>query len=210
MDIEYIIKNADPNVIIFLMTTLVAFISWLIKGLIEKPITESKNTFNRYIEKRIEILTEVKVRLNLIAYFPNGEDSLSFKNQLQEIILKDGKSVYLGKETFDSVLKISIDPHTNEKLLLNTIKNIDNDLYLQITKVQDEIRFYRRFSNYNPLKRFIGFTLLTMQYIFSLLLIVAIILLLILTLIDANNYLRVGIFIIAVFGIYFINKWLKR
>jgi hypothetical protein len=210
MDIEYIIKNADPNVVIFLMTTLVAFISWLIKGLIEKPITESKNTFNRYIEKRIEILTEVKVRLNLIAYFPNGEDSLSFKNQLQEIILKDGKSVYLGKETFDSVLKISIDPHTNEKLLLNAIKNIDNDLYLQITKVQDEIRFYRRFSNYNPLKRFIGFTLLTMQYIFSLLLIVSIILLLILTLIDANNYLRVGILIIAVFGIYFINKWLKR
>ena len=59
MDIISIINEADPNVIIFLLTTFIAFISWLVKSLVEKPLTESKNTFIKYFEKRIEILTEI-------------------------------------------------------------------------------------------------------------------------------------------------------
>ena len=78
MDLIQILKDANPNIIIFLLTTLVAFISWLIKGLVEKPLTESKNTFVRYFDKRIEILTEIKTRLNFIAYFPKGEDNLNY------------------------------------------------------------------------------------------------------------------------------------
>jgi len=114
MDIESIIKNANPDVVIFLLTTLIAFISWLVKSLVERPIAESKNTFNKFLEKRIEILTEIKARLNFIAYFPKGKENLDYKNQLQKIILKDGKTGYLNKETFDSVLKISIDPVTGK------------------------------------------------------------------------------------------------
>lgn len=210
MDIELILTKANPNVVIFLLTTLIAFISWLIKSLVEKPISESKNTFNKYFEKRIEILTEVKTRLNFIAYFPEGTESLDYKNQLQTIILKDGKTGYLSKEIFDSVIKIAIDPKTNETLLLTTIKKIDAELYLSISKIQDEISFYRRFSNYNPLKRFVGYTMLSLQYIISLSFVIFVLFLLIITFLDANNYVRVGIIIISGLGLYLTDRWLRK
>ena len=210
MDIVTIIKNANPDIVIFLMTSLLAFISWLVKSLIEKPITESKNTFNKFLEKRIEILTEVKTRLNFIAYFPTGQENLDYKNQLQEILLKDGRTGYLSKDTFDAVLKISIDPQTEETLLLKTIKKIDADLYSQISKIHDEISFYRRFSNYNPLRRFVGLTLLSLQYILSLSLVISILILLINVFVVANNYIRMGVVVISGIGLYFIDKWLKK
>ena len=192
------------------MTTLVAFISWLVKGLVEKPIAESKNTFNKFLEKRIEILTEVKSRLNFIAYFPEGEDSLVYKNQLQEIILKDGKTGYLSKETFNSILKISIDPITDEQLLLDTISEINNDLYAQISKIKDEISFYKRFSNYNPLKRFIGYAILSLQYIFSLTLISSILFLVAFGLIETNYLGRILIVLASIIGLFSIDKWMKK
>jgi len=210
MDIEKIITNANPDVVIFLLTTLIAFISWLIKSLVEKPIAESKNTFNKFLEKRIEILTEVKTRLNFIAYFPEGQENLDYKNQLQEIILKDGKTGYLSKETFDAVLKISIDPKTDEKLLFSTIKKIDEDLYLQISKIQDEISFYRKFSNYNPLRRVFGLTLLSLQYTISLSLVISGLFLLIDIFLAATNYFRIGILAVLGLGLYFFDKWLKK
>lgn len=210
MDIETIIAEANPDVVIFLMTTLIAFISWLIKSLVEKPIAESKNTFNKFLEKRIEILTEVKTRLNFIAYFPAGQENLDYKNQLQTIILKDGKTGYLGKETFDAVLKIAIDPITEEKLLIATIKKIDEDLYLQISKIHDEISFYRRFSNYNPFRRFVGLTILSLQYIISLSLVISVLFLLVDMFLNANNCIRVGILAASGLGLYLIDKWLKK
>ncbi|MPN27142.1 hypothetical protein SDC9_174569 [bioreactor metagenome] len=179
MDLETLFSRINPDIVIFLVTTLLAFISWLIKGLVEKPIIESKNTFNKFLEKRIEVLTEIKVRLNFIAYFPNKDDSEEYKNQLQEIILKDGKAGYLNKDTFDAVLKISITPVTDEKLLFDTIKAIDQDLFSQISKIYDEVNFYRKFSNYNPFKRFLGFLLLSIQYALSFVLISSILILLI-------------------------------
>lgn len=210
MDIETIFAKANPDVVIFLITSLIAFISWLVKSLIEKPIAESKNTFNKFLEKRIEILTEVKTRLNFIAYFPKGQENIDYKNQLQSIILKDGKIGYLNKVTFDAVLKISIDPQTEEKLLIATIKEIDKDLYLQISKIQDEISFYRRFSNYNPLRRFVGLALLSIQYIISLLLVIFILFFLVDTFLYANNCIRTGIIITACLGFYLFDKWLKK
>lgn len=210
MDLKLILNSANPDLVIFLLTTLIAFVSWLVKSLVEKPIAESKNTFNKFLEKRIEILTEVKTRLNFIAYFPKGNESLDYKNQLQDIILKDGKTGYLDKLTYDSILKIAIEPETNEKLLLKTINEIDTDLYLQISKIQDEIRFYRKFSNYNPLKRFLGFTLLSFQYIISLSLIISMLFILINTFYDTNNYCRVVLIIISAIGLYFIDKWLRK
>lgn len=210
MDINTLISSANPNVVISLLTTLVAFISWLVKSLVEKPITESKNTFNKFLEKRIEILTEVKSRLNFIAYFPEGDDSLNYKNQLQEIILKDGKTGYLSKETFDSILKISIEPITNETLLLETIKEIDKDLYAQISKVNDEINFYRKFSNYNPLKKFVGLSLLSLQYIFSLTIVFSVILFIAYNLFDSNWFLRIVTTLFSILGLYIIDKWMKK
>ncbi|WP_313267324.1 hypothetical protein [Epilithonimonas vandammei] len=205
-----IIKEANPNVVIFLLTTMVAFISWLVKSLVEKPLTESKNTFTKYFDKRIEILTEVKTRLNFIAYFPEGDENLDYKNQLQAILLTDGKAAYLSKEIYDNVLRIAIDPKTDEKLLLATIKNIDEELYKKISKVQDEINFYRRFSNYSPLKRFVGITLLSLQYVISLTTIVAFLFLITLTFLEGNFYIKAGVILTGILGLYLIDKWLKK
>ena len=210
MDIMTIIKEANPNVVIFLLTTFVAFISWLVKSLVEKPLTESKNTFTKYFDKRIEILTEVKTRLNFIAYFPEGDESLEYKNQLQTILLTDGKAAYLSKEVYDNVLRIAIDPKTDEKLLLATIKNIDEELYKKISKVQDEIMFYRSFSNYSPIKRFVGITILSLQYIIALTLVFSALFYVTILFIDSNLYQRFGIFIAGIIGIYLLDKWLKR
>lgn len=210
MDIEHIIKHANPNIIIFLMTSLIAFLSWLIKSLVEKPISESKSTFNKFLEKRIEILTEVKTRLSFIAYFAKGKENLEFKEQLQSIILKDGKIGYLSKDVFNDVLKISIEAETDEKLLFSTIDKIDSDLYAQISKIQDEISFYRKFSNYNPLRRFVGLTLLSLSYIISLSLILAILCFLILAFLDGNYCLKIVIMVLSGIAIFFIGKWLKK
>lgn len=210
MDIITIIKEANPNVVIFLLTTFVAFISWLVKSLVEKPLTESKNTFTKYFDKRIEILTEVKTRLNFIAYFPEGDENLDYKNQLQAILLTDGKAAYLSKEIYDNVLRIAIDPKTDEKLLLATIKNIDEELYKKISKVQDEINFYRRFSNYSPLKRFVGITLLSLQYVIALIIVFSTLTYMTILFIDSNLYQRIGIIVTGILGIFLLNKWLKR
>lgn len=210
MDIMTIIEEANPNIVIFLLTTFVAFISWLIKSLVEKPLTESKNTFTKYFDKRIEILTEVKTRLNFIAYFPEGDENLDYKNQLQTILLKDGKVAYLSKEVYDNVLRISVDPKTDEKLLLDTIKKIDEELYRKISKVQNEINFYRRFSNYSPLKRFVGITLLSLQYVISLTIIVAFLFLVAITFLEGNLYIKIGVIMAGILGLYLINKWLKK
>jgi hypothetical protein len=181
-----------------------------VKGLIEKPITESKNTFMKYFDKRIEILTEVKTRLNFIAYFPEGEDSLEYKNQLQNILLTEGKAAYLSKETYDNVLKISIDPITNENLLLATIIGIDEELYMKITKVQEEINFYRRFSNYSPLKRFVGITFLSLQYVILLTIVFTFLILMINTFVEGSNFIRFVVIVSGIIILILIDKWLKR
>ncbi|MEO2071204.1 MAG: hypothetical protein ABGW99_07665 [Zunongwangia sp.] len=209
MDLIQILKDANPNIIIFLLTTLVAFISWLIKGLVEKPLTESKNTFVRYFDKRIEILTEIKTRLNFIAYFPKGEDNLNYKEQLQTILLSDGKAAYLSKEIYDDVLRISIDEETDENLLLKTIEKLDEELYLKISKIQEEIEFYRSFSNYSPFRRFIGITVLSLQYIIALTLIFIILMYAAISFIESGLWFRIGIILVSIIIIYLAEKWLK-
>jgi hypothetical protein len=210
MDIMTIINKANPNIVIFLLTTFVAFISWIVKSLVEKPLIESKNTFTKYFDKRIEILTEVKTRLNFIAYFPEGDENLEYKEQLQTILLTEGKATYLSKEVYDNVLRISIDPNTDEKLLLDTIKKIDEELSKKISKVQDEINFYRRFSNYSPLKRFVGITLLSLQYVISLTIIVASLFLIIMTFLEGNLFIKICVILTGILGLYIIDKWLKK
>lgn len=210
MDIDKLISEMNPDLLIFLLASLFAFISWIVKGLVEKPLAESKNTFHRFLEKRIEILTEVKTRLKFIAYFPTEEESKEFKEQLQQLLLKDGKAGYLNKETFESALRISIDPKTDEKLLLATIKEIDEDLYKQISKIQDEVNFYRMFSNYNPFKRFVGFTILSLQYIFSLTVVIGLLFTIIYGLLFTTWCCKTVIILFTILGLYLIDKWMKK
>lgn len=210
MDLTTLLEKANPDFLIFVFSSLVAFLSWLLKSLIEKPIAESKKTFNKYLEKRIEFLSEIKTRLVMISYFPKGKDSLEFKNQIQSLLLKDGKAAYLNKSTFDKVLRISIDPCTNHQLLLSTIAEIDIDLQQQISKIQDEIRFYRHFSNFNPFKRFLSLALLISQYIIAILLIAFGLYFLVSFFLSASNFIKIFLFVFAGLGLYYGHAALNK
>ena len=207
--VEYL-KKIDPNIAIFVGTTLIAFISWLIKSLIEKPLIESKSTFNKFFDKRIEILTEIKVKLSFILYFPRDDGSKEFKEQLQSLLIKDGKSCYLNKETLDSVIRLSIEPSTNKELVTRVIGEIDEDLYGQIHKVKDEIDFYKNYSNFNPFKRFIGFALLSFQYLLSFLIVISIVAIFFFLFITGSIFSKIALILLMIVILYLINKWMKK
>lgn len=210
MVIEDLLRNANPDIVVFLMTAFIGFLSWLIKGLIENPLKESKITFNRIFEKRLEILTEIKTRLVFLAYFPVGKESLEYKQQLQDLFLKDGLTAYLNRSIYDNVIKISVDPNTNEQLLAETLIDINNELSIKIDKVHDETSFYRKFSNYNPLRRIVGFTYLSFLYLGSFLVILGVLYMSASALLS-TNYLTITIIVIAlILLMFFVDRWLKK
>ncbi|WP_313580081.1 hypothetical protein [Chishuiella sp.] len=210
MDITTSLKEIDKNLLIFILTSLFAFISWLIKGIIEKPINEAKITFEKTYTTRIEILTEIKNRLSLILYFNSGYYNLDYKNQIQNLLLKDGKSAYLSKEILDNILRISIDETNNNNLIQETISKIDTELYLIISKIEDEISFYRKFSNYNPLKKVIGILLLALQNIITILLISLVIFLLVFYFIKSEFCGKALVIIVSLVLLIFSNWYLSK
>ncbi|MDR1414457.1 MAG: hypothetical protein LBI96_01480, partial [Odoribacteraceae bacterium] len=97
-----------------------------------------------------------------------------------------------------------------EELLLTTIKEIDKDLYLQISKVQDEIDFYRKFSNYKPLKKFIGLSLLSLQYVLSFAFVISVLSIIAYVVLFSNWYWKIVIVILAALGLFLIDKRMKK
>lgn len=211
MDIIQLIKNTDSNLLVFLLTSLIAFISWIIKGAIEKPINESKMTFEKTFNLRIEILTEIKNRLSLILYFENDKkENIKIKEQIQDLLLRDGKSAYLSKEVLDNIMIISINEENKTDLIKNTITKIDEELYKIISKIEDEINFYRKFSNYNPIKKVIGIILLALQNIIIILFISIIIFFLITIFIESNIIGRLFVIIISLILLFISNWYLSK
>ena len=210
MDLIELLKGIDKSLLVFILTSLFAFLSWLIKGIVEKFLNEAKNTFEKTSTTRIEILTEIKNRLSLILYFNTGEENLKFKEQIQELLLKDGKSAYLNKEILDTTLRISIDETNDETLISNTISKIDIELFKIISKIEDEISFYRKFSNYAPLKKVIGIVLLALQNILTILIIGLIIFSMIYFFFQSEIYGKALIIIISIVLIIFSNWYLAK
>lgn len=210
MDFIETLKSADSNLLVFLLTSSVAFVTWIIKGSIEKPINDSKQTFEKTFNIRIEIMTEIKNRLSLILYFKEGKDNLKFKEEIQHLLLRDGKSAYLSKKILDNLLRLSIEKVNNEILIKETINLIDTELYLIISKLEDEISFYRKFSNFNPLKKVIGIALLAIQNIITLLLIGLITYFIITTFIYNTIFIKVLITLLSVGMLLFANWYLSK
>ncbi|MBN8668697.1 MAG: hypothetical protein J0M30_14460 [Chitinophagales bacterium] len=179
MDLEQLLQNADPNIIIFVFSSLFAFLSWVLKGLITQPIDLAKATFNTYQQKRIEALAEARAILSFIAYFPEGNETIEYKNQLQVFLIKGSNAAYFSKSTFDKALRISIGKDTDEKMYKEVIEEINSELTLIISKLKEEINFYQTFANLNPVKRFLGYTLLLLKQILSIILALSVIFLII-------------------------------
>ncbi|MGC4059148.1 MAG: hypothetical protein QM743_13680 [Chitinophagaceae bacterium] len=209
MDIKSILTQADPNLVTVLLTGLIAFISWLTKNLIEKPLIDSKTTFNKLFEKRVEILTEFKSKLSFLAYFPDGRESMKYKLEIQSLLMVGSKSAYLNKELFDNLMLIAIKPETSEKLILSSIQQIDEELHANISKVYDEMKFYRSFSNYAPIKRITSLSILYIQYFLSIFIVGSISFLAIFFLLNGCLVAQIIVVLFAIIAYFLITKWLK-
>lgn len=167
--ITQILKNVDKNLLSILATSLIAFICWVVKGLIEVPLVNSKEIFFKYFDKRIEVLGDIKIRLSIIAYFP-GEEGKTYKEQLQDLLLKDGKSAYLDSDIFSQTLDISINPNTEEEKLINAITIVNRALAAHIGKVEQSNNFYSKYANVNPIRRITSYLLLSLYYVLIIIL----------------------------------------
>jgi len=210
MDFLKTLKLADSNLLVFLLTSIIAFLTWIIKGSIEKPINDSKLTFEKTFNIRVEIMTEIKNRLSLILYFKEGDENLQFKEEIQNILLKDGKSAYLSKNILDNLLRLSIEKENNEELIRTTINLIDSELYLIISKLEDEISFYRKFSNFNPLKKIIGIILLALQNIITILIVGLATYFLITTFISGSICIKFLLSLLSIAILIFTNWYLSK
>lgn len=175
MDVVTKIQELNSELTTLVFSSIIVFITWLIKTLIEKPIENSRSTFVKYFEKRIQILSELNANLHFIAYFPQNTE---FKENLQRILLDGLKSAYISKEIFDNTTRIAIDETTEEDLVLKTIKKIEEELETLVSKIREENKFYYKYTDIRPVNRILKLLMLFLMYlvaatiIFSLFLIV--------------------------------------
>lgn len=201
------IKLTDSQIAICL-AAFVAAISWIIKGLLEKPFINSRDTFFRYAEKRISILSKARARLLLISYFPNNEGKI-FKEQLQSILLNDSEAPYFSSNIFGNILRISIDKDTNEEIVISTLKEIDSELAILISKIKSETNFFITFSNQNPYKRIVSFLFLLFSYCVAVLLSTGILGMWLYFIIVGHIITKVILSILGIISLYQLNKQLK-
>ncbi len=175
MDLITRIQAVSPELIILVFSSVIAFVTWLMKTLVEAPIEKSRNTFEKYFEKRIQILSELNANLHFIAYFPKNTE---FKENLQKVLLDGVKCAYISKEIFDNTTRIAIDKTTNEKLTLSTIQKIEDELDVLVSKIRQENEFYYKYTDARPFMRIFKVFVLFLMYliaatiIFSLLLLI--------------------------------------
>lgn len=216
MEIDKVFDMIDVNLLIFLLTTLVAFISWLIKGIIEAPLKSAKSTFEKYFQNRIEVLTELKNRLSLILYLLNGDEESNkkgidkFKEEIQNILLSNGKSAYISKDILDYTLNISVIPENDTNKIKTTIGKIDEELFSAISKVNDELDFHRKFSNYSPIKRLLGLILLSSQYIVVLTFTITLAYFLLNYFFSNGILIKIGVIVFCAIILWLISLWLSN
>lgn len=174
MDIVTKIQESSPELATLVFSSIIAFITWLIKTLIEKPIDRSRSTFVKYFEKRIQILSELNANLHFIAYFPKTKE---FKENLQRILLDGLKSAYISKEIFDNTTRIAIDESTDEGLTLKTIKNIEEELETLVSKIREENKFYYKYTDIRPVNRIFKVLVLFLMYVVAATIILSLLLL---------------------------------
>lgn len=150
----------DEKIFTVLLAAFIAFIAWLAKSFVEKPFDNSRETFFNFAEKRIHILSVIKTHLVFISLFPQDEKA---KSKLQEILLKDGSTGFLSKESLNNVIEISISKKVNEKKLLSTIASLDYELALQIEKIKNDYSFYIRYSGNSPYKKILGYVFMMIK-----------------------------------------------
>lgn len=151
--IKFLLSGIDPNLFGILATALFGIFAWLVKSLIEDPLNNSKETFNKILYERIEILTEIKNHLAFISFFPEGTDNLEYKEKLQALILRNGKTAFVDQKTLAEIIDLSIRQETDQKKVTELIKKIQGDLKPWINKAKEDNTFYEKYYSPFPIKR---------------------------------------------------------
>src|SRR4051812_21476749 len=123
----HFIGKVDSNLLAILVTSLIALATWLVKALFEKPMTNSRETFIRFMQKRIEVLSDMKVRLKILEVIPSPLAN-NYKEEIQKILLQAGQAAYLDQLMLDKIFKVAIAFDTDVRRVQELIRDIDEDL----------------------------------------------------------------------------------
>lgn len=203
-----IFKGIDKTILSILISSFIAFLCWIVKGLVELPLSSSKDLYFKHFERRIEVLGDIKTRLSIIALAP-GKESKMYKEQLQELLLR-GNAAYLDNDIFTNILNISVHEDTNEKNLVKAIQDVNAVLTVNIGKMQQSNDFYLKYGRVEPAKRFAGYLVLCLNYIIILCVFLALAFGIYYGIILGSicvKILTVLIYLALIFGL---NKWLDR
>lgn len=154
-ELKGFISKMDVNLVGILLTALLGMLGWFVKSMIEDPLTNSKETFYQILNERIEISTEVKNLLTFISFFPDDKD---YKEKLQNVFIKNGKTAYLDQKVLADIIEISINTDTNQEKLTSLILKINCDIKSWVDKAKEENDFFEKYYSPFPIKR--NYTLL--------------------------------------------------
>ena len=169
MNLDNIFSGSEVRVAIFAI--LAGLISWIAKGIVERPFTEAAKTFESFASKRIEVLSSYLVALSVLAYFPDQKQSKEIKNHLKSLLQKEGSPVYLSYEDLQRIIRIAFDETTDDKLLMETIGRLNKDMSKITDKIRDRMTFHMRYSYCNVWKRFTSMIVYGFQLIAAMIVI---------------------------------------
>lgn len=167
MAMRGIIENVDVEILVVILSALLAFLAWVFKQIVISPLSEAKETFLRFTEKRIESLSEISNVLLLIAFNPSDEMA---RKALKELSISS-KMAYLDQKDNNAIIEIVSQKNLNETKVLGTIKNIQNNLVVLINEIRKDNQFYLNYSAISPWDRVMSYIKLLLQFIISIIII---------------------------------------
>ena len=191
----------DKAALGIVVTIIAGFIAWLVKSLIESPLNNSKEAFYNILNKRVEMMSQLKAHLTLICFFPGKS---SFKHDLQKILL-DGNTAYVDSDILASAFKITLSEHTDLKLARQLVTQIDDDLKKWISIASDDISFYKKYNSPNPSKRILALFSLSFWSLLFIIAYITIIITALYVLFFSNYKLIGGIAIMIIVIAYYLK-----
>lgn len=167
MAMREILENVDIEILVVILSALLAFLAWVFKQIVISPLSEAKETFLRFTEKRIESLGEISNVLLLIAFEPSDEMA---RKALKELSISS-KMAYLDQKDNDAIIEIVSQENVDEIKLLETKKSIQKNLVVLINEIQKYNQFYLNYSAISPWNRVMSYIKLLLQFIISIIII---------------------------------------
>lgn len=149
-ELKAFISKMDVNLLVILLTALLGMVGWFVKSMIEDPLINSKETFYKILNERIEISTEIKNMLTFISFFPNEKE---YKEKLQAIFISNGKTGYMDQKDLADIIEISVNKETDQKKVTSLISKLNADIKKWIDKAKEENDFFEKYYSPFPVKR---------------------------------------------------------